>query len=237
MTSRHILIVEDEEKIASLLSDYLKAAGFRTSTQSNGDRVIAQIKKDPSDLILLDIMLPGKNGMELCREIRQFSDIPIIMITARVEEIDRLLGLELGADDYICKPFSPREVVARVKAIFRRLHAEPRSHNLVVGPISLDDKTHQVMIDQQELDLTPNEFGLLKVMMNQPNRVFARSELINRVQGYDFEGYDRTIDTHIKNLRKKIAQKLPGREIISTVYGVGYKFSFMTDDNKKGILT
>jgi len=236
MTSRHILIVEDEEKIASLLSDYLKADGFRTSTQSNGDRVIAQIKKDPSDLILLDIMLPGKNGMELCREIRQFSNIPIIMITARVEEIDRLLGLELGADDYICKPFSPREVVARVKAIFRRLHAEPRKHNLVIGSISLDDKTHQVMIDQQELNLTPNEFGLLKVMMSQPNRVFARSELINQVQGYDFEGYDRTIDTHIKNLRKKIAQRLPGREIISTVYGVGYKINLLIHDNGKVII-
>jgi len=224
MTSRHILIVEDEEKIASLLCDYLKEAGFRTSTQNNGDRVIAQIKKDPLDLILLDIMLPGKNGMELCREIRQFSNIPIIMITARVEEIDRLLGLELGADDYICKPFSPREVVARVKAIFRRLHAEPKTHNLVVGSISLDDKTHQVMIAKQLLNLTPNEFGLLKIMMSQPNRVFSRSELINRVQGYDFEGYDRTIDSHIKNLRKKIAQKLPGQEIISTVYGIGYKF-------------
>jgi len=237
MTSRHILIVEDEEKIASLLRDYLKEAGFRTSTQNNGDRVIAQIKKDPSDLILLDIMLPGKNGMELCREIRQFSNIPIIMITARVEEIDRLLGLELGADDYICKPFSPREVVARVKAIFRRLHAEPKTHNLVVGSISLDDKTHQVMIDKQLLNLTPNEFGLLKIMMSQPNRVFSRSELINRVQGYDFEGYDRTIDTHIKNLRKKIAQKLPGQEIISTVYGVGYKFSASSDnDNGKVML-
>jgi len=224
MTSRHILIVEDEEKIASLLCDYLKEAGFRTSTQNNGDRVIAQIKKDPLDLILLDIMLPGKNGTELCREIRQFSNIPIIMITARVEEIDRLLGLELGADDYICKPFSPREVVARVKAIFRRLHAEPKTHNLVVGSISLDDKTHQVMIAKQLLNLTPNEFGLLKIMMSQPNRVFSRSELINRVQGYDFEGYDRTIDSHIKNLRKKIAQKLPGQEIISTVYGIGYKF-------------
>ena len=224
MTSRHILIVEDEEKIASLLCDYLKEAGFRTSTQNNGDRVIAQIKKDPLDLILLDIMLPGKNGMELCREIRQFSNIPIIMITARVEEIDRLLGLELGADDYICKPFSPREVVARVKAIFRRLHAEPKTHNLVVGSISLDDKTHQVMIAKQLLNLTPNEFGLLKIMMSQPNRVFSRSELINRVQGYDFEGYDRTIDSHIKNLRKKIAEKLPGQEIISTVYGIGYKF-------------
>jgi len=229
MTSRHILIVEDEEKIARLLCDYLKAAGFRTSTQNNGDRVIAQIKKDPSDLILLDIMLPGKNGIELCREIRQFSNIPIIMITARVEEIDRLLGLELGADDYICKPFSPREVVARVKAIFRRLHAEPATSTLVSGSISLDDETHQVMIDKQVLNLTPNEFGLLKIMMTQPNRVFSRSELINRVQGYDFEGYDRTIDTHIKNLRKKIGVILPDQEIIRTVYGVGYKFKASRD--------
>ena len=229
MISRHILVVEDEKKIANLLCDYLKEAGFQTSTQNNGDRVIAQIKKYPSDLILLDIMLPGKNGMELCREIRQFSNIPIIMITARVEEIDRLLGLELGADDYICKPFSPREVVARVKAIFRRLHAKPQTNNLIIGSISLDAETHQVMIDKQVLNLTPNEFGLLKMMMSHPNRVFSRNELINRVQGYDFEGYDRTIDSHIKNLRKKIAQKLPGQEIISTVYGVGYKFSASFD--------
>jgi len=225
MTTKHILVVEDEEKISRLLCDYLKEAGFRISTQNNGDRVIPQIKKDSPDLILLDIMLPGKDGMELCREIRQFSNIAIIMITARVEEIDRLLGLELGADDYICKPFSPREVVARVKAVFRRVHAEPRSHRLVVGPISLDEETHQVLIDKKVLNLTPNEFGLLKIMMGRPNRVFSRSELINRVQGYDFEGYDRTIDTHIKNLRKKIARRLPDHEIISTVYGVGYKFN------------
>ena len=225
MTSKHILVVEDEEKISRLICDYLEKADYRTSVQTNGDRVIAQIKKDMPDLILLDIMLPGRDGMELCREIRKFSNVPIIMITARVEEIDRLLGLELGADDYICKPFSPREVVARVKAIFRRLHAEPPAQALVIGSISLDDETHQVMIDKQVLNLTPNEFGLLKIMMAQPNRVFSRSELINRVQGYDFEGYDRTIDTHIKNLRKKIAQKLPGQEIIRTVYGVGYKFS------------
>jgi two-component system response regulator BaeR len=224
MMSRHILIVEDEKKIADLLCDYLKAAGFRTSTQNNGERVIAQIKNDPPDLILLDIMLPGKDGLELCREIRQFSNIPIIMITARVEEIDRLLGLELGADDYICKPFSPREVVARVKAIFRRLHAKPLAHNLVIGSISLDDETHQVMIEKKVLNLTPNEFGLLKIMMSRPNRVFSRNELISRVQGYDFEGYDRTIDTHIKNIRKKIAEKLTGRDVIHTVYGIGYKF-------------
>ena len=229
MTSKHILIVEDEEKIAGLLCDYLKAAGFRTSVQSNGELVIAQIKKAPLDLILLDIMLPGKNGMELCREIRQFSNIPIIMITARVEEIDRLLGLELGADDYICKPFSPREVVARVKAIFRRVHAMPLKNSLIIGSISLNKNAHQVMIDKRELNLTPNEFGLLNVMMSQPNRVFTRNELINRIQGYDFEGYDRTIDSHIKNLRKKIAQRLPGREIISTVYGVGYKFNTPSD--------
>ncbi len=229
MTTKHILVVEDEEKISRLLCDYLKEAGFRTSSQANGDRVMAQVKKESPDLILLDIMLPGKDGMELCREIRQFSNVPIIMITARVEEIDRLLGLELGADDYICKPFSPREVVARVKAIFRRVHAEPRAQHLVVGSISLDAEIHQVMIDTQVLNLTPNEFGLLKIMMRQPNRVFSRSELINRVQGYDFEGYDRTIDTHIKNLRKKIAEILPGQEVISTVYGIGYRFSAPLD--------
>jgi two-component system response regulator BaeR len=229
MTTKHILVVEDEEKIANLLCDYLGAAGFRTSSQDRGDRVVARIKKDMPDLILLDIMLPGMDGMEVCREIRKFSNVPIIMITARVEEIDRLLGLELGADDYICKPFSPREVVARVKAVFRRLHAEPQADNLAVGPISLDADTHQVTIEKHILNLTPNEFGLLKVMMAHPNRVFSRSELINRVQGYDFEGYDRTIDTHIKNLRKKIAQRLPDREIISTVYGVGYKFNPPSD--------
>ena len=229
MTAKHILIVEDEQKIAELLCDYLQAAGFRASAQNNGERVIAQVKKDPPNLILLDIMLPGKDGMQLCREIRQFSNVPIIMITARVEEIDRLLGLELGADDYICKPFSPREVVARVRAVFRRVHAEPREDHLVVGSISLNDETHQVMINKNVLNLTPNEFGLLKIMMSRPNRVFSRSELISRVQGYEFEGYDRTIDTHIKNLRKKIARRLPGQKIISTVYGIGYKFNAPAD--------
>ena len=225
MTGKHILVVEDEDKISHLLRDYLQDAGFQTSVQADGSRVIAQVKKEQPDLVLLDIMLPGKDGMDLCREIRQFSNVPIIMITARVEEIDRLLGLELGADDYICKPFSPREVVARVKAVFRRVHADPSISQLVVGAISLDDETHQVMIDKQVLSLTPNEFGLLKIMMSRPNRVFSRSELINRVQGYDFEGYDRTIDTHIKNLRKKIAKILPDQDIISTVYGVGYRFN------------
>ena len=229
MTTKHILVVEDEKKMSQLICDYLEKAGYKTFSLERGDKVIPHLKQQMPDLILLDIMLPGMEGMDVCREIRKFSNVPIIMVTARVEEIDRLLGLELGADDYICKPFSPREVVARVKAVSRRLYAEPKEHNLVLGSISLDDATHQVMIDKNLLNLTPSEFGLLKSMMSQPNRVFSRSELINRVQGYDFEGYDRTIDTHIKNLRRKIAKMIPDQEIISTIYGLGYKFNVPSD--------
>jgi len=226
MTTHHsILIVEDETKIAELLRDYLEAASFAVSCLYQGDGVVSAVKENPPDLILLDVMLPGKDGMEICRAIRKFSSVPIIMITARIEEIDRLIGLELGADDYVCKPFSPREVVARVKAVLRRVHPESDAKRLVVGPIRLNEETHQVTIDDEDLKLTPSEFGLLKVMMTHPGRVFSRNELINKVQGYDFEGYDRTIDTHVKNLRKKIDSRLPGQEIISTVYGVGYKFT------------
>ena len=220
-----VLIIDDDRKHSELLQAYFKRFGINLLCAYEAEEGFKKLNREEPDLLLLDIMLPGKDGMALCREIRQFSNVPIIMITARVEEIDRLLGLELGADDYICKPFSPREVVARVKAIFRRVDAAPRTSRMVVGSISLDDETHQVMIEQQVLNLTPSEFGLLKVMMQQPDRVFSRGELINRVQGYDFEGYDRTIDTHIKNLRKKIVQILPGQEIISTVYGVGYRFN------------
>jgi two-component system response regulator BaeR len=161
--------------------------------------------------------------MEVCREIRKFSAIPILMLTARVRETDRVLGLEMGADDYICKPFSPREVVARVKAVLRRGQPIPKWKILKEGEIELHEETRQVMICGQEIQLTPIEFGLLKVMMAQPKRIFPRNELINNVQGYGFEGYDRTVDTHIKNLRKKIAAILPDQEVIHSVYGVGYK--------------
>jgi two-component system response regulator BaeR len=146
------------------------------------------------------------------------------MLTAKVEEIDRIIGLELGADDYICKPFSPREVVARVKAVLRRSYAPTDLKQIVAGPLSLNAETHQVTIEGQPLKLTPSEFGLLKAMMASPNKVFSRSELLDRVQGYQFEGYDRTIDSHIKNLRKKIARLIPDQDIICTVYGVGYQF-------------
>jgi two-component system response regulator BaeR len=223
--NHHILIIEDEKKIALVLRDYLEKAGLRVSWLDRGDKVIPYIKQDSPDLILLDIMLPGKDGMELCQEIRRFSLVPIIMLTAKVEELDRVLGLELGADDYICKPFSPREVVARIKSVLRRITPPPASKKLVVGPISLDEERHQVLMAGEELNLTPNEFGLLRVMLAQPDRVFSRGELSAQVQGYHFAGYDRTIDTHIKNLRKKMDALLPGREIIKTVYGVGYKLN------------
>ena len=225
MGSNSILIVEDDIKIARLLRGYLENANFAVAWVDRGDKVIPQLRRDPPGLILLDIMLPGMDGLELCREIRKFSEVPIIFLTARVEEIDRLLGLELGGDDYVCKPFSPREVVARVKAVLRRLSPKPVMATVTVGPITMDAIRHQVSIAGQELTLTPSEFGLLKIFLAHPDRVFSRGELSNLVQGYDYEGYERTIDTHIKNMRKKIAAFLPGMELISTVHGIGYKFS------------
>lgn len=229
MRHYHILVVEDEHKIAALLRDYLVDAKYAVSMLDRGDRVVNFVREKAPDLILLDIMLPGLDGMEVCREIRKNSNVPIIMITARVEEIDRLLGLELGADDYICKPFSTREVVARVKAVLRRAYGESSEHELVVGPIRLDMEKHRVTVRTEEIRLTPSEFGVLQVMLKSPERVFSRNDLLQLVQGHDFEGYDRTIDTHIKNLRKKIGQVLPDVEVISAVYGVGYKLNSLKE--------
>ncbi len=225
MGSEKILIVEDEEKIASIIWDYLAQNGFSYKWINNGSLVVSHVKRHPPDLILLDLMLPGKQGTEICREIRKFSEVPIIMITAKVDEVDRLIGLELGADDYICKPFSPREVIARIKSVFRRVQPKRQDGLLIIEPITLNSDTWEVSIDGQKLDLTPSEFGLLHILMQHPNKVFSREELISRVLGHDFEGYDRTIDTHVKNLRKKIDRYLPDREIIRSVYGVGYRFS------------
>lgn len=232
MTGANILIVEDEKKILDLLRDYLEKAGYRTATLDRGDQAVSYVRRNRPDLILLDVMLPGMDGMEVCREIRKFSQVAIIMITARVEEVDRLVGLELGADDYICKPFSPREVVARVKAVLRRSRGESSPQELTLGPFTLNEESHRVAVNGRELELTPSEFRLMKVLMNRPNRVFPRGELLNQVLGYDFEGYDRTVDTHIKNLRKKIAQELGDQEVITTVYGVGYKFNVPFAENE-----
>ncbi len=223
--SREILLVEDEIKIAEVLKDYLVSAGYRVSCLDRGDLVLPYVKQSRPSLILLDIMIPGMNGLDVCRTIRQFSNVPIIMVTAKVEEIDRLLGLELGADDYICKPFSPREVVARVKAVLRRASSADVSRTLTAAELVIIEETRQALAGGNELKLTPCEYSLLKMLMNRPDRIFSRNELINAVQGYDFEGYDRTIDSHIKNLRKKIAKCLPDKEIICTIYGVGYRLN------------
>ena len=224
MSHGWILVVEDEPKIAQLLGDYLRQAGYEVTILARGDQVVAQMRQAMPDLVLLDILLPGKDGMTVCREIRAFSNVPIVMLTARVDEVDRLVGLELGADDYVCKPFSPREVVARVKAVLRRSRSTAGSERLTAGPVELDLDARQLRINGQEVKLTPNEFVLLKVLMAQPNRVFTRGDLVQRVQGYAYDGYERTIDTHIKNLRRKIAEQMPSGEVIRTVYGVGYRF-------------
>jgi two-component system response regulator BaeR len=227
--SRDILVVEDEIKITEILKDYLVSAGYRVSCLDRGDLVLSHVKQNHPSLILLDVMIPGMSGWEVCRGIRQFSDVPVIMITARVEEIDRLLGLELGADDYICKPFSPREVVARVNAVLRRIYSPNAEKTLEAAGLLMTAETRRVLAGGSELKLTPCEYNLLKMLLSRPDRIFSRNELISVVQGYDFEGYDRTIDSHVKNLRKKIAKHLPGKEIISTVYGVGYKLNARPD--------
>lgn len=219
--SRKVLVVEDEEKLARLLVDYLQQSGFVTLIIADGAEVVALVRQQAPDLILLDIMLPGRDGLEICREIRTFSSVPIIMITARIEEIDRLLGLELGADDYICKPFSPREVVARVKAVLRR---SDKAAAIRVTGLQLDETRYKATLDGTELDLTAVEFKLLQFLADSPGRIYNRQQLMDRIYPDERIVSDRTIDSHIKKLRKKIADVSTATELIHSVYGVGYKF-------------
>jgi two-component system response regulator BaeR len=216
------LIVEDEPKLASLLEDYLVQAGYVVHCVAHGFEVVPWVQRHAPALVLLDLMLPGKDGMEVCRELRAFSALPIIMVTARVEEIDRLLGLELGADDYICKPCSPREVVARVKAVLRRLQPQTPSAT-ATGGFVLDEQGYCATLDGCPLELTPVEFRLLSSFLAHPGWVFSRSQLVE-VLYPDFRVVsDRTIDSHIKNLRKKIRTIRPEPEVIRSIYGLGYK--------------
>lgn len=220
--TKEILVVEDEKKLATLLIDYLLQAGFSASHLANGLEVVPQVREEGPDLILLDLMLPGQDGLEICKEIRTFSNVPIIMITARVEEIDRLLGLELGADDYICKPFSPREVVARVKAVLRR---SDNGATIQAEGLLLDESRYQATLHGNDLDLTTVEFKLLAYLAANPGRIYSRSQLMERIYLDDRIVNERTIDSHIKKLRHKISEAVPEEELIRSVYGVGYKFS------------
>ncbi|MES9859132.1 MAG: response regulator [Sedimenticola sp.] len=221
---QRVLIVEDEVGLAELLQDYLRSAGYTTQMLHEGGSVVEWFRQHSPDLVLLDLMLPGKDGMEICKEIRNFSHTPIIMTTARVEELDRLLGLELGADDYICKPYSPREVVARVKAVLRRMNPLNQQKANPFEGIFLDEERFLVSINGTDLVLTPVEFRLMRTFLGQPGRVFSRGHLIDNLYTDQRVVCDRTVDTHIKNLRKKLQAHLPGEEVIHSVYGVGYRF-------------
>lgn len=225
MRKESIFIVEDELQIAGLVKDYLVSSGFSAAVENNGNKVIERIKNEKPDLMLLDIMLPGKDGLTILKEIRLFSDMPVIIVTARIDEIDRLIGLDAGADDYICKPFSPREVVARVRSLLRRTKRSFHDVQIKVGDIILDTSRRVLTIAGKQIPITPTEFNILKVMLPHPERVFSRMELLDQAMGYDYEGYDRAIDSHMKNLRKKIEKAVPGRTVIESVYGTGYRFN------------
>ena len=221
--SKSILIVEDETKLAKVLADYLEKDDFKTNHLINGDEVVDWVKKNKPDLILLDLMLPKANGKDICRDIRNFSAVPIIMVTAMIDEIDRLIGLELGADDYICKPFSPKEVVARVKAVLRRM--EPDFINQSdTDDFNIDHDAFSISIRGNKLDLTPVEFRMLEMFMSQPGRVYNRDQILNNVFDDGRIVLDRTVDTHIKNLRQKLKEASPEKDYIRSIYGIGYSF-------------
>ena len=218
-----ILVVEDEEKLAGLLRDYLAREGFEVAMLHRGDQVEEWVREHGTDLVLLDLMLPGKSGLDVCKALRASADVSIIMVTARVDEIDRLLGLELGADDYICKPFSPREVVARVKAVLRRVK---RSEASPESGLTLDEAGYKATLAGKDLGLTAVEFELLKVLVSHPGRIYTREQLMDMMYRDQRVVSDRTVDSHVKKIRKKIASVLPDREIVHSVYGIGYKYEW-----------
>jgi two-component system alkaline phosphatase synthesis response regulator PhoP len=221
-----ILVVDDEKRIAHLVRDYLENAGFRAVVAYDGKTAMAQFRHEQPDLIVLDLNLPGMDGLDVARAVRKERNTPIIMLTARVEEMDRIIGLELGADDYVSKPFSPRELVARVRAVLRRAGGkEPAAPLLRASDLVIDTEKRLVTRNGEAVDLTTTEFHLLVALARSPGRVFSRMELLDRVQGEAFEGYERTVDVHVKNLRKKIEPDPRHPAYILTVYGAGYRFA------------
>lgn len=224
--SKKILVVDDEKKFVNVLRGYLEQAGFAVVTAYDGKNALAAFRHEKPNLVLLDLNLPEMDGLDVARTMRKESNMPIIMVTARVEETDRLIGLELGADDYITKPFSPREVVARVRAVLRRVQGETAPVEILrAGEVEMDLTKHAVTVDGESVELTPTEFDLLAALMKNPGRAFTRMQLLDLVQGEQFEGYERTIDAHIKNLRQKLGDDPKQPRYILTVFGVGYKFA------------
>ncbi|MGB7538441.1 MAG: response regulator transcription factor [Anaerolineales bacterium] len=225
MTAR-ILIVDDEPELVRVIRSYLEKAGFQAAAAYRGDEAMQAFRTHHPDLVILDLNLPGMDGLDVAREIRRLGPTPIIMLTARVEETDRLVGLELGADDYVTKPFSPREVVARVRAVLRRAQGGAAPPEVIrIAGLEIDVGRHTVRRGEQPLELTPTEFSLLAGLAGQPGRVFNRMQLLELAQGSAFEGYERTIDVHIKNLRAKIEPDPKNPARILTVFGIGYKFA------------
>jgi two-component system response regulator BaeR len=218
--SASILIVEDQADLSSVMADYVTTAGYAAQVIADGREALASLQRAVPDLIVMDIMLPNLDGLALCRAVREFSEVPIIMVTARVQEIDRLLGLESGADDYLCKPFSPRELVARIKAVLRRSH-KPGDN---ARPVEIDETARSVRIRAKLLDLTPTEYSLFAAMAKRPGTIFSRAQLLDLARRDNLDVADRAIDSHIKNLRRKLAAVLPEAEAIHSVYGLGYRF-------------
>lgn len=222
-----VLVIEDDPDTVRLVSLYLKRDGHEILSAGDGIRGIRLAKQTQPDLVVLDLQLPGLDGMEVCRVLREGSDVPIVMITARVEEDDRLAGLDLGADDYVTKPFSPKELAARVRAVLRRAArevSEEGSEELEYGDIKINLLHRAVYIKTTIVTVTPTEFRFLVLFMREPGRTFTREQIIDKVFGYDFEGFDRTVDAHVANLRRKIAVRMGGQHFIHTIYGIGYKF-------------
>ena len=223
--SKKIMNVDDEPRLVSVVEAYLKQEGFDVATASNGQDALYVARESKPDLIILDVMMPEMDGFEFMRAHRKEAETPIILLTAKVEEDDKVIGLELGADDYVTKPFRPRELVARVRAVLRRAgQTRPEAAVIRASNIALDRERHTVEVGEQYVDLTPSEFDLLAALMSVPGRAYSRLELLDRIQGVAYEGYERTIDVHIKNLRSKVEPKPKEPHYIQTVYGVGYRF-------------
>lgn len=223
---KQILVVEDERKIAQIVRDYLERAGYRVTVASSGPEALAAARARLPDLIVLDLGLPEMDGLDVTRTLRKQSSVPIIMLTARVDESDKLIGLELGADDYVTKPFSPKELVARVRTVLRRTEAPPDPNTVIrAGEIILDRLRMRATVQERPLDLTPTEFELLATLARQPGRVFTRSQLLDSIRGVPVESFDRAIDAHIKNLRRKLEPDPRDPRFILTVHGIGYKFA------------